>query len=116
MTNKIILYLFLVSYLGLSSCGNKTKPTISFINVLKEESRTQAKDGSFVYSHFLNVGIVRFKNERKLKKTDVLAELKLYHLSGFKKQYEKAADMNYKLFAGDSSETIYPQKDSALMV
>lgn len=116
MTNKIILYLFLASYLGLSSCGKKSKPTVSFINDLKEESRTQAKDGSYIYSHFLNVGIVKLYNERKLKKTDVVAELKLYHLSGFKKQFEKAVDINYRLFAGDSSETVYPQKDSALMV
>lgn len=116
MINKIILYLFLVSYLGLSSCGNKAKPTVSFINDLKEESRTQAKDGSYIYSHFLNVDIVRFYNERKIKKTDVVADLKLYHISGFKKQFEKAVDINYRLFAGDSSETFYPQKDSALIV
>ena len=116
MTNKIILYLFLASYLGLSSCGKKTKPTVSFINDLNEESRSQAKDGSYIYSHFLNVNIVRFYNERKIKKTDVVADLKLYHISGFKKQSEKAVDLKYKLFAGDSSETFYPQKDSALMV
>lgn len=116
MINKIILFLFLATYLGLSSCGNKTKPTVSFINDLKEESRSQAKDGSYIYSHFLNVGIVRFYNERKIKKTDVVADLKLYHISGFKKQFEKATDLKYKLFGGDSSETFYPQKDSALMV
>lgn len=116
MTNKIILCFFLISYLGLSSCNKGTKPTVSFINDLKEESRTQAKDGSYIYSHFLNVGIVKLKNERKLKKTAVIAELKLYRLNGFKKQFEKAADLKYKLFAGDSSETLYPQKDSAMMV
>ena len=116
MKNKIILFIFLVSYLGLTSCKKGTKPTVSFINDLKEESRTQAKDNSYVYSHFLNVRIVKLYNERKLKKTDVVAELKLYHLSGFKKQFPNVANMKYRIFAGDSSESIYHQKDSALMV
>ena len=116
MTNKLILFLILISYLGLSSCGKKTKPVVSYFNDLKEESRTQAKDGSYIYSHFLNVDIVKLYNERKIKKTDVVAELKLHHLEGFKRLVENAPQVAYHLFAGDSSETVYTQRDSALMV
>jgi len=116
MTNKIFLLFLIALYLGLSSCGKKTKPTVSFINDLKEETSSRAKDGSYINSHFLNVSIVSLKNERKLKKTDTVALLKLYHLGGFKKLVENANDLKYRLFAGDSSETVYHQKDSALMV
>lgn len=116
MKNKLFLLFLLALYLGLSSCGKRTKATVSFINDLKEESKTQAKDGSYIYSHFLNVGVVSLKNERKLKKTDTVANLKLYHLSGFKKLIENADDIKYRVFAGDSSETVFHQKDSALLV
>ena len=116
MKNKIILFLFFVSILGLSSCGTRTKATVSFINDLKEESSTRANDGSYIHSHFLNVEIVSLKNERKLKKTDTIALLKLYHLGGFKELAKNADDIKYRMFAGDSSEIVCHQKDSALMV
>jgi hypothetical protein len=116
MKNKIILYFFLVSYLGLSSCGKGTKPTVTFIGDLKEESQTRAKDGSYIYSHFLNAAYVNFYNERKLKPIPVLAELKLYHLQGFKRLVDNPAKIEYKPFAGDSAERVYTQKDSVLMV
>jgi len=116
MKNKIILYLFLISYLGLSSCGRGSRPNITFVGDLKEESQTMAKNGSFIYSHFLNAGYVNFYNERKLKPIPVLAELKLFHLQGFKNLVQNPEKIKYKLFAGDSTERIYTQKDSALMV
>ena len=116
MKNKIILYLFLITYLGLSSCGRGSRPNIAFIGDLKEESQTRAKNGSYIYSHFLNAAYVNFYNERKLKPIPVLAELKLYHLQGFKRLVENPEKIQYKKFAGDSSETVYKQKDSALMV
>jgi len=116
MKNKFILYLFLVSFLGLASCGRGTRPTVTFVNDLKEEMRTQAKDGSFIYSHFLNVDVVSFKNERKLQKTEILADLKLYHLIGFKQLVENAEQIKYRVFEGDSTEIICKSKDSALMV
>ena len=116
MSNKLILFLFLASSLGLSSCGNKSRPTVTFIGDLKDESRTAAKDGSFIYSHFLNVDLIRLHNERTLRNTDTVATLKLYHLQGFKKLVENAYDTKYRLYAGDSSELVYPNKDSALMV
>ena len=116
MKNKIILYLFVLSYLGLSSCGKGSRPTITFIGDLKEESKTNAKNGSYIYSHFLNATYVNFYNEQKLKPIPVLAELKLYHLSGFKNLVENAAKILYKPFAGDSTERVYTEKDSALMV
>ena len=84
MKNKLILYLFLISYLGLSSCGRGTRPNITFIGDLKEETKTDAKNGSYIYSHFLNASYVHFYNEQKLKPIPVLAELKLFHLQGFK--------------------------------
>ena len=116
MSNKIILFLFLVSYLGFSSCGKRAQPTVTFIGDLKEESKTDATNGSYIYSHFLNVDVVRLHNERKLRKTDTMADLKLYHLLGFKKLVDHAPGVQYRLFAGDSSERTYPTKDSALMV
>ena len=115
MKTKIILYLFLISYLGLSSCGRGSSPNITFIGDIKEESQTTAKNGSFIYSHFLNVGYVNFYNERKLKPIPVLAELKLYHLQGFKNLVEHSEKILYKPYAGDSLERVYTQKDSALM-
>jgi hypothetical protein len=116
MSNKLILFLFLVSYLGLASCGKSSRPTVTFIGDLKEESKTNATNGSYIYSHFLNVDLVRLHNERKLRKTDTMAVLKLYHLLGFKKLVDNAPGVQYRLFAGDSSELAYPTKDSALMV
>lgn len=116
MKNKIILYLFLISYLGLSSCGRGSRPNITFIGDLKEESQTNAKNGSYIYSHFLNAGYVNFYNERKLKPIPVLAELKLFHLLGFKNLVQNPEKIKYKPYAGDSAERVYTQKDSALMV
>ena len=115
MKNKIILYLFLISYLGLSSCGRGSRPNITFIGDLKEESQTRAKNGSYIYSHFLNTAYVNFYNERKLKPIPVLAELKLFHLEGFKRLVENPEQIKYKLFSGDSTETVYTKKDPALM-
>jgi hypothetical protein len=108
MSNKLILFLFLVSYLGLSSCGKRSRPAVTFIGDLKEESKTDATNGSFIYSHFLNVNLVRLHNERKLRKTDTVAVLKLYHLLGFKKLVENAPGIQYRLFVGDSSEMVHP--------
>ena len=115
MKNKIILYFFLVSYLGLSSCGRGTRPEITFIGDIKEESQINAKNGSFIYSHFLNADYVNFYNERKLKPIPVVAELKLFHLFGFKNLVENAPKPKYILYTGDSTERAYIQKDSALM-
>jgi hypothetical protein len=116
MKNKIILYLFLISYLGLSSCGRGSRPNITFVGDLKEESQTTAKNGSYIYSHFLNTGYVNFYNERKLKPIPVLAELKLFHLLGFKNLVQNPEKIKYTPFAGDSAERVYTHKDSALMV
>jgi hypothetical protein len=116
MKNKIFLFLALVSYLALTSCGKGTRPNVTFIGDIKEESQTRARDGSYIYSHFLNVSNVSFYNERKLNPIPVLAELKLFHLGGFKNLVKNPVKLEYKLFAGDSTERVYTQKDSALMV
>ncbi|MDP4290069.1 MAG: hypothetical protein Q8908_03225 [Bacteroidota bacterium] len=116
MANKLFLFLILMLSLGISSCSKGPRPTLSFISDIKEENRSDAKDGSFIYSHFLNVEQIKQYNEQKLDKTDFEAEFKMYHLSGFKKLVENAEEIPYRLFEGDSTEVIYPKKDSALMV
>jgi hypothetical protein len=116
MKNKLILFLILLSYLGLNSCGKGSRPNVTFIGDLQEESQVKAKDGSYIYSHFLNVERVKMYNERKLKPTLIVAELSLNHLQGFKKLVEKANDLKYRLFEGDSSELVCEKIDSALMV
>ena len=61
MTNKLFLLFLLALYLGLSSCGKRTKATVSFINDLKEESKNPGERWLVHLFTFFECGSGKFK-------------------------------------------------------